>query len=428
MSAPVDAVVIGAGIGGLAAAAWLKRAGANVVLLEAEETGGGARGAWPVLDALDPVLVKSLKLTRRGLKFAQRDLPALFLRRDGRHLLLPRDAHRAARAIASHSPSDARDHERRQAEIFALARKLRPWWWETADKPDGLPLRFETVSAHAFLASRFESEAVRASLGFDVPEADQPGSALAIIWHAAQEMCGLQGARAVPQGGVSALADALMAAARDEAVAFRSRARVNSLLLSGDEAVGVVLASGEQIFTRTVISSLSRRETLFRLLPTASAGIAETLRLLSMPPGESETLLTMTLNGDPGLSRPGDGAVRYVIAEGAAPLEAVCVEAGAPGQHRLVVRARGTPTTEAILAQIERFAAQFRNRVIGTERHTRTRCRPKLLDCARTRVATPIRNLFLCGRDAEPMDSPSGRAGRLAAAMATAELARKGLR
>ena len=428
MSEPVDAIVIGAGIGGLAAAICLRKAGAEAVLLEAEEPGGGAGAMWPVLDALDPSLVKSLKLTRRGLKFEERDLPTLSLRLDGRHLLLPRDPQRAARAIVAHSPEDARAYERRHAEMFALARRLRPWWWESANAPAGLPARLAAVSAQALVNSWFESEAFRATLLFDAPKANQPGSALALIWHAAQEMCGLQGARAIAQGGGVSLVDALMAAAKDEGVTLRSKARVTSILLGADEAVGVVLASGEQIFARTVVSSLSRRETVLKLLPAASAGIAETLRLLSASAGESETLVSVTLNGEPGLSGRGTGAMRYVVTEGEPALEAVSVGGPVPGQHRLVVRARGTAPAEAIVARLERFSPHLGSRILDASRRMHTRCHPKLAASASARISTPIRNLFLCGRDAEPLDSLSGRAGRLAAAMAMTELQRMGHR
>ena len=41
------------------------------------------------------------------------------------------------------------------------------------------------------------------------------------------------------------------------------------------------------------------------------------------------------------------------------------------------------------------------------------------------RIGTPIDGLFLCGGDAEPIDGISGRAGRIAAGIANAFLARE---
>ena len=135
MSAPPDAIVIGGGIGGLVAAAYLRQTGASVVLLEADETLGGACRKAAMLYALDPRVVKELALTRRGLKFSQRDMALAALRQDGRHLVLGRDPHEAARAVAAYSPADAAAYKHYHSEVFALARAMRPWWWDDTAAP-----------------------------------------------------------------------------------------------------------------------------------------------------------------------------------------------------------------------------------------------------------------------------------------------------
>jgi phytoene dehydrogenase-like protein len=420
-----DAIVIGGGLGGLAAAATLRQTGANVVLLEAGEALGGACRKAMALHALDPRLVKELALTRRGLKFAQRDLSLVALRQDGRHLVLSRDPHEAARAIAAHSPADATAYKHHHSEVFALARALRPWWWDGAAAPEHIPATLKAMSAHAYLGGRFETEALKAALAFDVTEPLAPGSALALVWRASQEMCGLQGAVAMPDGGGAALADALIAAATEMGVEFRTKARVKALVLDGNVVVGVELESGERVFARSVLSSLSRRATLLELVPTASAGFAETQRLMRAAPAGQETFVTLTLNAAPalgGVSLP--PAPRFVIAEGELALEAVAASAS-PGQHTLWVRAKGTPTLDAVTQQLERFAPLLRGRIVASDIVTRDVPRNQLLDPASARVATPIEGLFLCGGDAEPVEALSGRAGRLAAGSAMAYTARR---
>jgi phytoene dehydrogenase-like protein len=412
MSGRPDAVVIGGSMGGLIASAYLRQTGAIVVLLEGAEMLGGACRSSETFHALDPRVVKDMGLGRHGLKFALRDMALVALRQDGRHLVLGRDPHDAARAIAAHSPADAAAYKRYQSELFALARTLRPWWWDDAAEPRGLPARVEAASAQAFLASYFESDAVRTALAFDVPSPLEPGSALALVWRASQEMCGLQGAVAAPQGGGAALADTLIAAAKDMGVEFRTKARVARLVLDGDAMAGVELDSGETIFAPAVLSSLSRRETLLDLAPTASSGFAQTYKMMRAVPAQKETTAVFTLNAEPALAPAG---ARFVIAEGEPALEAVVAASALPGQHVLSVRAKGLASVDAITAQLERFVPLLRGRIVGTQTGERDVAHTRLLESARSRIVTPIPGLFLCGSGAEPMDALSGRAGRLAA-------------
>jgi phytoene dehydrogenase-like protein len=420
---PHDAIVIGGGIGGLVASAYLRQTGANVVLLEADEALGGACRRALALHALDPRVVKELALTRRGLKFAQRDLPLVALRQDGRHLVLARDPHEASRAVTAHSPADAAAYKQYHSEVFALARALRPWWWDGTAVPEHIPARFKAMSAQAYLAGHFETEALKSALAFDVTEPLAPGSALALVWRAAQEMCGLQGAVAMPDGGGAALADTLIAEAQEMGVEFRTKARVNALVLDGGAVAGATLDSGETIFAPAVLSSLSRRATLLDLAPTASAGFAETHRLTRVAPVDHETFVTLTLNAAPMLGGLPQAA-RFVIAEGEPALEAIAA-AASPGQHTLWVRAKGTPTLDAVIAQLERFAPLLRGRIVDSDIASRAVPRSRLGEPAHARIATPIGGLFLCGGEAEPVEALSGRAGRLAAEHATAYTARR---
>lgn len=412
MSARPDAIVIGGSLGGLAAAAYLRQTGASVVLLEKAEMLGGACRRAETFHALDPRVVKDLGLGRYGLKFALRDMALVALRQDGRHLVLGRDPHDAARAIAAHSPADAAAYKRYQSELFALGRALRPWWWDDAAEPHGLPARVEAASAQAFLASYFESDALRAALAFDIPSPLEPGSALALVWRASQEMCGLQGAVAAPQGGGAALADTLIAAAKDMGVEFRTKAHVAKLVLDGDAVAGVELDSGETIFAPAVLSSLPRRETLLDLAPAASAGFAQTHKLMRAAAAQKETTAAFTLNAEPTLAPAG---ARFIIAEGEPALEAAVAASALPGQHVLSVRAKGLASVDAITGQLERFIPLLRGRIVDTQTGERDVAHTRLLESARVRIATPIRGLFLCGSGAEPMDALSGRTGRLAA-------------
>jgi phytoene dehydrogenase-like protein len=443
MSDHRDAIVIGGGIGGLVAALHLARAGRKTLLLEAEDALGGAcRPAalsgvrWALkaqtLYALDPRL--AAELVKRGLKFSARDMATVGLRPDGKHLVLGRDARAAARSIAPHSPQDAAAWPRYRRALFEEARALRPFWWESEAADPARLARLGHLSAEAYLAQWFESEAVRTALAADVARPSEPGSALALAWRASQEMCGLQGAVALPKGGAGALAELLTGAAREAGVEIRTKAPVKRLILTGDAVAGVALDSGEAIHARCVLSSLSRHATLLDLAPTASAGLAETLALAQAQPATPEAAVAFVLNAAPGLGGPGVPATaRFILGEEAVVLEVVVPTASEPdlappGQHILSVRAHGfAPMPQAalvgrIVGLLEPHTTHLRERIVAMDMRMGDMDGARAERPAQTRVGTPVEGLYLCGGDAEPVSAVSGCAGRVAAAMANGRL------
>ncbi len=474
----MDAIVIGGGVGGLVASLYLRRAGRSVLLLEAQDTLGGVCRAIPsaaglnvaagamTLFAIDPRMIEELDLLNRGLTFAIRDMPLAIPWPNDKTLLLGRDPHQAAQAIAAYSTADAQNYKRYRRELFALARALRPWWWEDAPgalaprNSRALLERLEATSAAAYLNGWFESEALTAALAFDAVAPFEPGSALVLAWRAAQEMCGLQGAVAIPKGGPAAFAGLLIALAKAAGVEIRTSASVARLILDGDTLEGVELESGEKVLSRCVLSSLSRRATLLDLAPTASAGFAETQRLMRRAPHTAEAPITLLLDAAPDMGGMPANA-RGVIAErldgwldidasarqGQLPEElmmevmvptAIEPELASPGQHVLRVTVRGLPSAPeggwATLSQrlAERVVSTLERRMRNLRAHITDIhfglpdesaqdaefCVGRILSPYHARIATPLDGLFLCGSAAEPMDAVSGRAGRLAAGMA----------
>jgi phytoene dehydrogenase-like protein len=113
-----------------------------------------------------------------------------------------------------------------------------------------------------------------------------------------------------------------------------------------------------------------------------------------------------------------------------------------PGQHLLSVRVPGLPLApdcgwpalpaaliKRVTAALAHHVPHLRERMIGIDIKLPTEEEPfsgvRLVSPFLSRIATPIEGLFLCGTAAEPMNAISGRAGRLAAGIARAWLARE---
>ncbi|GAA0586072.1 phytoene desaturase family protein [Rhizomicrobium electricum] len=463
-----EVLVIGAGVNGLVAATYLARAGAAVTVLEAGDIAGGvcanrvpvgnyAVPAGPhAFSALDPRVLKDLELTKR-LVFVHRDLPLTFLR-DGEALAFPRDVHETERALARQSAKDAAHYPVFRRSHFGFARAMRSLWWEdgavTGEETYARLRRLQVTSALALIDENFESESARAAFAFDAlaTNPSAPGSALVLAWAAAQEMCGLQGAVAVPLGGPAILVDALVAAATAAGVDIRFNAEVARLDLAGEAIRGAVLTSGETVEGRTVLSCLSRKKTLLEFLPPGAAGFAAARKYATVAEvGEAKLVLALKACPAP-LAHP----ARYGIGErlenvvlsyaearaGRIPsdlyLEAVVIEPGEPPEILLSIRIRPVPVAPAegwksaaaelvpaVVRMLERqvpgVAAAITAFGFVPPAPRDALCLADLVEPWRTRIATPVRGLYLCGAAAEPVPCVSGRAGRIAAAMIAAE-------
>jgi phytoene dehydrogenase-like protein len=381
--------------------------------------------------------VERLRLARHGLSFLERDLPLVVLRDDARPLVLTRDRHAEAAALSVVSHADAQYWPLVRRQMFRRAQALRRWWEHghgggtpadvLARRADRAALAWlQWAGADAWTGQHLDSDILRGALVFDAVEGgfapSEPGSALALVWRAAQEMAGRQAAVALPRPGTW---ERSLRLAADAAGVSILEGRIARIDMAGGRALSITLADGQRLEAGTILSGLPRATTL--------ALMGTSLVPEKAPVGEAHILLTLSAAHD---LAPG----RYVLA-GSPAHQADAYEAARDGRliadpplsfvpvlsHQIAVTLRPVPvqpfdasalTALAVKAMTRHVPGLARGLGAVTLRRMPAGVRAtltRLVQPSLVRAATPAANVLLCGPDAEPVPNLSGRAARLAA-------------
>jgi len=302
-----DVIIIGGGHNGLVTAFYLAKAGFKPLVLERREQIGGAaiteefspgfrcstlsHSAGPLL----PEIVNDMQLARHGLKLVTPEIGVTALSPDGRALVLYTDSARAAQEIAKFSPKDAERYPVFQQSLEKIGRvigdalKLTPPniddpsrgdLWAMLQTGRALRklgkkdmyrlLRWGPMAVADLVAEFFDTELLRATIAargiFGTAMGPwSAGSSLVLLIRAAGNPHPA-GASFFAIGGAGAITQAMAAAAKEAGAEIRMSAEVREVGVKDGAATGVVLASGEEINAKAVISNADPRRTLLTLV------------------------------------------------------------------------------------------------------------------------------------------------------------------
>ena len=513
-----DAVVVGAGHNALVTAAMLARAGWRVVVLERRGVVGGTAasdelfpGCRVNVAAQDAGLfqrriVSDLGLDTRGLEWVHPPAVATSLTGGGETLTLWRDPGRSRDEIARHSEADAErfpdwvDYLRSMARVLRIALEHPPPILHGASARERLRqlrpllraarlgrrtvvelLRALPLSARDLLDDWFAGDSLKGMLATSaLPGARQGpsamGGAFRMFYHATgSEAYGFRSSVFV-KGGIGVLAEALAAAARMHGAEVRTRAEVETIRIEDGVATGVLLAGGEEIPARCVVSGVDPRRTFFRLVGAPRLGPEFNRKVSNIQLHGTTAALHLLLDGLPPLAdaadrlsghtlvapdleyleRAGDDA-KYGRCSSRPHLDMVVPTLHYPalapaGRHVASMQIRYAPyrprsgrwedgaTRDALLADVldvlDEFLPGLRARIVdhrlltpldfeselgltgGDEYHGQMGL-DQLLFMRPVpgwgRYRTPVERLFLCGSGTHPGGGVTGGPGRLAA-------------
>ena len=134
-----------------------------------------------------------------------------------------------------------------------------------------LTVRFWTMSISDFLDEYFETDVVKANfagsgiIGTALGPMS-PGSAYVLLHHYMGEVDGSVGAWGYARGGMGAVTKALADSFRASGGTIRTGAEVEQVLVRRGKATGVVLAGGDEIDAKMVISNADVKRTFLKLV------------------------------------------------------------------------------------------------------------------------------------------------------------------
>ena len=325
-----DAIIIGAGHNGLTNAAYLAKAGLDVVVVEKNDYIGGASASremhqgWIyssssyVCSMLRQALHRDLNLSRHGLILVPY-LGTVNFGDDGKTLIDYPTEEAAYLELKRHSPHDADSMHRFQTDLARYAQFIRKTLLHTPPDPTSMRprdirellflgrqfwalgekemyeyVRFFTMSAAEFLEDYFENGLIKAAMASPgiigtALGVYSPGSAYILLHHVMGDVDGNIGSWGLARGGMGAISNAIAGAAQEHGGEIRTGAGVQRIIVSNGKAAGVVLQNGEELHSRIVVSNLDAKRTFTRIMDRND-----------LPPGIYKKAMNFKIRGSSG--------------------------------------------------------------------------------------------------------------------------------
>ena len=307
MSKKHDAIVIGAGHNGLANAAYLAKAGLDVLVVEKNEYIGGATVSrnlykdWMysncsyVCSLLRPEVYRSLDLAKYGLQVVPYS-GSVTLAEDGNYLGSYVDPDASRRELQRHSHRDADAEVRFWRDIMRQCRFIRQFLLRTAPDPTSFKprdlmemlhmgkefwklgenvlydtIRFYTMSISEFLDEYFENPLIKAShAGSGIIGSAMgvmsPGTAYVLLHHAMGDVDGNIGAWGFARGGMGAIAKAMGACYEDHGGEIKTGSGVEQIIVKNGRVTGVALENGDEHYSDVVVSNMTLPRTFLECM------------------------------------------------------------------------------------------------------------------------------------------------------------------